>query len=120
MVGLAADPERIEGYDISHLRGGRRWAPWWFSRGRPDKDSYRHFHIRQAPAGDDYAALQEVLRRRVGRSEWPQPDLILIDDGKGQLHAARETLTAAGRDDLRLISLAKNPEQIFLEGAESR
>jgi excinuclease ABC subunit C len=120
LVGLDAEPERIEGYDISHLRGGEAVGSMVvFREGRPDKDSYRHFHIRQAPAGDDYAALQEVLRRRAGHGEWPLPDLILIDGGKGQLHAAREALNAAGLGDLRLISLAKNPEQIFLEGSEN-
>lgn len=118
LVGLEREPQRIEGYDISHLRGGEAVGSMVvFEQGRPFTDGYRHFHLRQAPAGDDYAALQEVLSRRAIRSDWPLPDLILVDGGKGQLGAARAALDEAGLSSLPLLSLAKDPEQIFLEGA---
>lgn len=118
LVGLDGEPARIEGYDISHLRGDEAVGSLVvFNQGCPDKDSYRHFHIRQAPAGDDYAALQEVLRRRAGRSDWPLPDLIFIDGGKGQISAAREAINGTGLAGIPLLSLAKDPDQIFLEGA---
>ncbi|MEW5783522.1 MAG: excinuclease ABC subunit UvrC [Bacillota bacterium] len=118
LVGLPGEPARIEGYDISHLRGDQAIGSLVvFDQGCPEKDSYRHFHIRQAPAGDDYAALQEVLRRRAGRSDWPRPDLIFIDGGKGQLNAAREALNGTGLAGVSLLSLAKDPEQIFVEGS---
>ncbi len=117
LVGLEREPLRIEGYDISHLQGCEAVGSMVvFKQGQPDKDNYRHFHLRQTPAGDDYAALQEVLWRRIARLDWPLPDLILIDGGKGQLKAVRETLDRVGMA-LPLIALAKNPEQIFLEGA---
>ena len=118
LAGLKREPERIEGCDISHLQGNEAVGSMVaFEQGRPHKESYRCFHLRQAPPGDDYAALQEVLRRRVARADWPLPDLILIDGGKGQLSAAREALDRAGFSHLPALSLAKNPEQIFLEGA---
>lgn len=119
LAGLEREPRRIEGYDISHLQGSEAVGSMVvFEQGKPAKDSYRHFHLRRTPAGDDYAALQEVLRRRTARQDWPLPDLILIDGGKGQLNAAREALDQAGFV-LPLISLAKNPEQIFIEGADA-
>ncbi|HOL16776.1 MAG TPA: excinuclease ABC subunit UvrC [Bacillota bacterium] len=118
LAGLKEEPARIEGYDISHLQGNEAVGSMVvFEQGRPHKESYRHFHLRRTPPGDDYAALQEVLRRRAGHNEWPLPDLILVDGGKGQLKAAREALDQAGLQALPVISLAKNPEQIFLEGA---
>jgi len=50
-----------------------------FEQGRPFKDGYRRFYLRRTPPGDDCAALQEVLQRRVARREWPRPELMLID-----------------------------------------
>ena len=111
--------ERIEGYDISHLQGGQAVGVMVvFTRGLPDKGEYRQFLLRETPAGDDYAALQEVLLRRFSRTDWPSPDLLLIDGGRGQLNAAREALARTGHPELPLIALAKNPEQIFLEALE--
>lgn len=120
LTSLTGELRRIEGYDISHLQGGEGVGSMVvFMQGRPYKDGYRHFHLRHAPPGDDYAALQEVIRRRAGRKEWPLPDLMLIDGGKGQLRAVREALNRSGLEKIKLISLAKNPEQIFLEGVSS-
>jgi len=120
LIGLNQELKRIEGYDISHLHGGEAVGSMVvFELGRPHKDSYRHFHLLWAPPGDDYAALQEVLQRRAAHSNWPLPDLILIDGGKGQLKAAREALDLAGFSSLPAISLAKNPDQLFLRDAAS-
>ncbi|HHX86885.1 MAG TPA: excinuclease ABC subunit C, partial [Firmicutes bacterium] len=120
LVGLEQEPERIEGYDISHLRGEETvGAMVVFEQGRPRTDCYRRFLLRSAPPGDDYAALQEVLQRRLSREGWAEPDLILIDGGKGQLTAARQALNLAGKLKLPLLALAEDPEQIYLEGAAS-
>ena len=77
---------RIEGYDISHLSGLEAYgAMVVFSAGVPDKDEYRLFKIKDAPASDDLRALQEVLDRRIKHQEWARPDLIMIDGGKPQI-----------------------------------
>lgn len=120
LVGLEQAPRRIEGYDISHLRGGAAVGVMVvFEQGRPFKDGYRRFHLRKTPPGDDYAALQEVLQRRAARRGWPRPDLMLIDGGKGQLNAAREALLQAGVSEMALLALAENPDRIFLEGEKT-
>ncbi len=116
LVGLDTPPQRIEGYDISHLRGGQPvGAMVVFQQGEPSKEGYRRFNIRKAPAGDDYAALQEVLTRRAIQKDWPKPDLMIIDGGKGQLSSAREALDETVLKGVALAALAKNPDQLFLE-----
>jgi excinuclease ABC subunit C len=118
LLGLSNPPERIEGYDISHLRGGEPvGAMVVFRNGKPSKEDYRRFNIRKAPSGDDYAALQELLQRRAGQKNWPEPALILIDGGKGQLNSVREALHGTILAGIPLAALAKNPDRLFLEGS---
>ncbi len=119
LVGLNNPPGRIEGYDISHLRGSEPvGAMVVFIDGRQSKQDYRRFNIKDAPKEDDYAALQEVLLRRVSREDWPRPDLILIDGGRGQLNSAQEALKNTAFKDIPVIALAKDPDQIFVENSE--
>jgi excinuclease ABC subunit C len=107
-LGLQALPRRIEGYDVSTLHGtlavGSRVV---FEDGQPVKQDYRRYRIREAPAGDDYACLREVMARRFARAAAePLPDLLVVDGGKGQLGV----VAAAARDaglDVETISLAK-------------
>jgi len=116
LLGLENPPERIEAYDISHLRGGEPvGAMVVFLDGEPFKSGYRRFNIRSAPAGDDYAALQEVLLRRSGRKGWPLPDLLLIDGGRGQLNSVRTALQDTSFARVPAVSLAKNPDRLFTE-----
>ncbi len=111
-------PERIEAYDISHLRGGEPvGAMAVFQHGEPAKADYRSFNIRQAPAGDDYASLRELLQRRAAREGWPKPDLIIIDGGRGQLNSVREALHATALEGIPVAALAKNPDHLFLENS---
>ena len=105
---LPSLPMRIECYDISHLQGvltvGSRVV---FVGAQPHKDGYRRYKLREADAGDDYAALREVLVRRLARIESdPAPDLLLIDGGKGQLNAVRAALDDLGVE-IALASIAK-------------
>ncbi|MDO8495463.1 MAG: GIY-YIG nuclease family protein [bacterium] len=82
-------PRRIEGYDISNIQGEMATgAMIAFTNGQPDTNEYRKFKIRLGNTPDDTAMLREVLSRRFNHPEWPFPDLILIDGGKGQLNAA--------------------------------
>ena len=84
---------RIEAYDVAHLRGeASRGVMTVVVNGEAQKDEYRLFTIRKAKAGDDYAALDEILTRRVGHPEWPAAQLIVIDGGKGHLARAKKTL----------------------------
>ncbi len=118
LLGLENPPERIEAYDISHLRGGEPvGAMVVFLDGEPFKSGYRRFNIRSAPAGDDYAALQEVLLRRSGRRGWPLPDLLLIDGGRGQLNSVRAALRDTPFEQVPAVSLAKNPDRLFTESS---
>ena len=77
---------RIEGYDVSHLTGRETFgAMVSFLKGVPNKNYYRLFKIKEAPPNDDLRALEETITRRFNHSEWPWPDLILIDGGKPQI-----------------------------------
>jgi excinuclease ABC subunit C len=118
---LAMDeaPFRIEGFDVSHLQGDEpRASMVVFEGGRPKKADYRIYKVRTAAAGDDYRAMREVVGRRydrLRREGKKLPDLVLIDGGKGQLGAALEALRDLDLADLRIISLAKREEEIYLE-----
>jgi excinuclease ABC subunit C len=81
LLGNSRSPERIEAYDISHLRGGDAvGAMVVFRNGEAEKEEYRRFNIKRAAPGDDYAALAEVLQRRAANAALgPLPDLLLID-----------------------------------------
>ncbi|OLC15783.1 MAG: excinuclease ABC subunit UvrC [Chloroflexi bacterium] len=132
-LDLESPPKRIECYDISNIQGDSAvGAMVVFEDGRPRNDHYRHFKIKFVPGPNDFAMLQEVLRRRLERLESAQrredadvvgdrsftsrPDLILIDGGKGQLSAALEVLESAGYADIPTFALAKEREEIFAPG----
>lgn len=77
---------RIEAYDISHLSGKESYGSMVVcSNGEIDKNEYRLFKIKEAPAADDERALSEVLLRRMAHKEWPLPDFMLIDGGSPQI-----------------------------------
>ncbi len=118
---LPALPRRIEAFDISNLFGDHAVGSMVvFQDARPLKAHYRRFKIRTVEGIDDYRMMREVIRRRYGGSlsmQLPQPDLIVIDGGKGQLAAAREELSALGLS-LPIMGLAKRFEHIFLPGAQ--
>ncbi len=121
VLNLKKLPKRIEGFDISHLAGKYPVSSLVsFSNGVPDKKNYRRFHIKTLNGDiDDYESIREVVARRYTRlinEKKPMPDLIVIDGGKGQVHAAHDILTALGLPDLPVIGLAKRNEEIFLPG----
>ncbi len=124
-------PHRIEGYDISHIQGSDAVASRVvFVEGMPAKQYYRRYKIRnpEVTAGhsDDFASLAEVIQRRFRDytihvdkprtgSDWP--DVVMIDGGRGQLSAVVKVLTEMGLiDDLKVVSLAKQREEIFVPG----
>lgn len=105
---LRDKPFRIECYDISHFQGSESvGSQVVFEDGVSSKDHYRRYRLRSNPGGDDYGAMKEVLGRRFKHTEWEEPDLILVDGGKGQLNAAFKILEQMGKSHLPLASIAK-------------
>lgn len=121
---LPKTPMRIEGYDISNIRGNFAVGSMVvFERGMPRPSYYRRFRVKSVTGIDDYAMIQEVLRRRFKRGlsagdEWAtDPDLILIDGGKGHLNAAMEVIREIGVGtiaNIPIASLAKEREEVFV------
>ena len=115
---LSEVPQRIEVYDNSHIQGTSALGAMVVAG--PEgfiKNQYRKFNIRTAQTNDDFGMMREVMARRFGRAlaEDPDrengtwPDLVLIDGGKGQMSAVKETVEELGIEDLPLIAIAKGP-----------
>src|SRR6185312_8636855 len=111
VLKLDQPPRTIEGVDIAHLGGGETVASLvQFIDGLPFKPNYRRFKIRDVQGVDDYASIREVIARRFQRlhdDAQVQPDLLLIDGGKGQLSAAQGVFDELGIAPPKLLSLAK-------------
>lgn len=117
---LSRYPRRMECYDISHISGVDKVGSMVvFADGEPERDSYRRFKIRTVEVSNDFACLQEVLKRRLGKlgteeeERFPRPDLIVIDGGKGQLSSVKEIFDGMGVEGIDLVSLAKREEEVF-------
>jgi excinuclease ABC subunit C len=137
-LNLSEPPLRIECYDVSTLQGAHTVASMVvFVKGVPRKSDYRRFKIRGVKGQDDFASMQEVLRRRFRRMQdagyqlqgspatkkdgynaWSLlPDLVIVDGGKGQLNAALEVLNEFDlRDAVPIVGLAKREEELFVPG----
>ena len=109
----------LEAIDIAHLQGGETvGSKVCFIDGRPFKDGYRRYKIKTVSGGDDYMAIREVVSRRyreAGEGCELYPDVILIDGGLGQLHAALEAFDQLEVHPPMVISLAKKEELIFIQ-----
>jgi excinuclease ABC subunit C len=135
VLGLDALPLRIECFDISNLMGTNTTASMVvFEGGAPKKSDYRRFNIRSTTEGvpDDFAAMEEVLQRRLARWEAEQeispndpkrnesfatlPSLVVIDGGPGQLAAGMRALQGFRDRGVTVISLAKRIEEVFVPG----
>ena len=131
-LALPAAPLRIECYDMSHIQGSDYVGSMVvLEDGLPKKSEYRRFKIREVAGNDDFAAMEEVLTRRLtnyleqrkqpvsersGRFAYP-PQLLLVDGGKGQLSVAERVLDALGlTDEIPIASLAKRFEEVYLPG----
>ena len=116
-------PRRIECYDVSNIQGALAVGSMVvLEKGLPKPAHYRRFRIKTVAGADDYAMIQETLRRRfkrglTGEGTWAIiPDLVLIDGGKGQLNAALELRQELGLDSIPMVSLAKENEEVFIPG----
>ncbi|HEX6462459.1 MAG TPA: excinuclease ABC subunit UvrC [Candidatus Saccharimonadales bacterium] len=120
LLGLKAIPRRIEGYDISHMSGTNNVASMVVAtNGLADKSEYRKFKM-QLPGNNDFAHMREVIFRRFGQKhgDWPKPNLLLIDGGKGQLSAALDALGERGVA-IPAVGLAKREEEIVVHKTRS-
>ena len=132
---LPEAPLRIECYDMAHLQGTDYVGSMVvLEDGLPNKREYRRFKVKDVPGNDDYAAMEEVLTRRLraylderdqpigergerpGKFAYP-PQLLLVDGGKGQLGVAERVVQSLGlADEIPIASLAKRFEEVYLPG----
>lgn len=119
LLNLHNIPRRIEGYDISHQSGSNNVASMVvFTDGISDKHEYKKFKMR-IPGNNDFAHMHEVISRRfTGKKNWPKPDLLLIDGGKGQLGSALQALSELGITGIPAIGLAKRFETIIVANGD--
>jgi excinuclease ABC subunit C len=120
VLGMDQPIRCVEGIDIAHLAGGETvGSKVCFVDGRPLKNEYRRFRVKSVDGGnDDYASIREVVSRRyreAGEGNELYPDVILIDGGLGQLHAALEAFGQLGVRPPMVISLAKKEELIYIQ-----
>jgi len=125
-LGLDEGVERLECFDVSHTSGEATVASCVvFNAAGPLKSDYRRFNLTPDSAGDDYAAMNEALRRRytrVKKGEVPMPDILFVDGGKGQLAEAMTVLDELELDWLKVVAVAKGrarkpgAERLFLPG----
>jgi excinuclease ABC subunit C len=131
-LDLPEAPLRIECYDMSHIQGSDYVGSMVVMEdGLPNKQQYRRFKVKSVPGNDDFAAMEEVLTRRLTAllverekpvSERPRkfaypPQLLLVDGGKGQLSVAVRVLEELGLEsEIPVASLAKQFEEVYLPG----
>jgi excinuclease ABC subunit C len=127
-LGLEQPPYRVECFDMSHLQGTNYVGSMVvFEDGLPVKSDYRHFNVKEVLGNDDVGAMEEVVRRRLshweehqGSSKFRRADLVIIDGGLPQLHAAEKaarTLELAGL--VEFTALAKREELLYRPGSST-
>lgn len=114
-------PWHIECFDNSNIQGTNPVAACVvFKKAKPSKKDYRHFNIKTVVGADDYASMEEIVERRYSRAlneGAPLPQLIVIDGGKGQLHAAVKTLQKIGiYGKVAVMGIAEKLEEIYFPG----
>jgi len=132
-LGLSEPPNRMECYDISNIQGTSATGSMVvFVKGVPRRSDYRRFRIKTVEGADDFAMMEEVLRRRLQRLKTAEdkevrqpgkaqdnsfalkPDLILVDGGKGQLNVAQKVIADLEIENVAVASLAKEREEVFV------
>ncbi|MEX2237402.1 MAG: excinuclease ABC subunit UvrC [Dehalococcoidia bacterium] len=128
-LNLPEPPRRIECYDISNIQGTNSVGSMVvFIDGHSRPAEYRRFKIRTVEGSNDFASMAEVLRRRFRRKEGPegerverdesfdaQPDLLIIDGGKGQLSAVLDVMRDMGLEEIPVTGLAKRNEELYVK-----
>lgn len=118
-LGLVTRPMRIECYDISNFQGAETVASQVvFEEGVPSKEHYRRYKIKTVQGINDFASMYEVLQRRFQHKEYADPDLIVVDGGKGQLSQAVKILEELNIKHIPVVGLAKARTERDFEKAE--
>jgi len=118
-LGLSKRPQRIECFDISHFQGTETVASQVvFEDGRPAKDQYRRYIIKTVDGVDDFKSMYEVLERRFKHTEYDEPDLLVVDGGKGQLSQAVNILEKLQKTHIPVVGLAKARTEADYQAAE--
>ena len=119
-LDLKVVPRLMVCFDISHIQGSETvGSAVVFENGEPRRAAYRHMRIKGSWGNDDFASMEEVVRRYFRRrrdADKPLPDLAVIDGGKGQLSAAVSALASLELEDVAVIALAKREEEVFVPG----
>lgn len=120
LLNITEPISRIECYDVSNMQGkSATGSTVVFVDGKPDKNQYRKFHIKIEGKPNDIAMLQETLQRRFLHSEWPYPEIILIDGGIAQLNIAIKVKNNESETkNIKVISIAKRDKDLYIEGRE--
>lgn len=112
-LGLNKLPERIEGYDISNIQGKQATGSMVvLTNGEIDKSQYRKFKIIITGRPNDVGMHKEMMRRRLKHKEWPMPDLILIDGGRGQVRGVKFQISNS-KFQIPVYGLAKRMEWLY-------
>jgi len=131
ILGRTHNIVRMEAYDISNIQGKETTGSLVvFVNGKPDKNEYRKFKIHLDGKPNDFAMMQELISRRLSHAEWPLPDFMLIDGGKGQLSAALKAISSLMRlsypqlngtkfKNMKVAALAKKHNELFLPGKKN-
>jgi excinuclease ABC subunit C len=118
-LSLPEPPRIVEGIDIAHLQGGELvGSKVCFIDGVPFKNAYRRYKMKHGEGNNDYLSIQEVVGRRyreAGANHELFPDVILIDGGLGQLHAAMDVFKTMDVKPPMVISLAKKEELVYIQ-----
>ena len=127
-LALVQPPFRIECFDMSHLQGTNYVGSMVvFEDGLAKKSDYRHFNVKEVLGNDDVGAMEEVVRRRLGYwadeqkvTKFRRADLIIIDGGLPQLHAAQKAAATLGlTDQVEFAALAKREELLYRPGSSA-
>lgn len=101
-------PLRMECFDISNFQGDESvGSQVVFEDGAPKREDYRRYKIKTVTGANDFASMKEVLGRRFKHTEYEDPQLVVIDGGKGQLGMALKALKELGREDIQCVGMAK-------------
>lgn len=118
-LSLPERPRRIECFDISHFQGAETVASQVvFEDGVPAKEHYRRYKIKSHSENNDFASMYEVLSRRFKHSEYEDPQLLVVDGGKGQLSQAVKILTELNKTHIPVVGLAKARTESDFQSAE--
>jgi len=125
IIGAEKTINKIECYDVSNIQGKLATGSMVvFIDGKPDKSQYKKFKIKMKNEPNDIAMLKEILQRRFAHPEWPYPDAILIDGGKGQLNATLEIVKLNNslkieNCKLKILAIAKGRQELYIEGRKN-